>query len=399
QFSPAMKFFAKGGRELNLQEATQIARAQGSASRVAGRVGDGMAIAGATLLGAAPAEGQEANPSSEIQGVSNRISQLETDIIPNFEADLSRLSEGGSSPERIKEIQQFLNFRLGSNLTVDGALGGRTSEAIRNYRTEIEGLLNNARNELQTARTRRDELEFLAAQSDAPSSNAAFAKAGPLAAALGGVALSTLARGRGVQASKKRALDVEARANAMISPRPIKKPGESTNALARRASNVNEFWRQGGAGDNVPFKQTPSGEWRPRAKPLEPSQLFKPKGTMYTSTDVGIAAGGLSEAALVQPLVVKAEERVEEARANVESYAQDKNAAGYLQAKQELADAEDYYAAVQTIQRLGYGIALGAAVSPIKMKNASPRPDIARAEADVALVRGAVKQRRDEATN
>lgn len=351
----------------------------------------GQGIAGG-LLGAAvggvvdPAEAQTAVDPAEIRAVGERISALESEMIPQLESDRRMLDEG--SPEEVQAILDRRGFDLGPHGR-DGKIGPDTKLAIADNKAQIDQELKTYRAELEIARKRREDLEqqaAYAATAPGPIHQAVrqyAPAAGFLAGALGGKGLRSLA----VRNAAKKAAVLADEANALLTPGKVTDSARGDKGLNVRAGKINDFWRMGGAGDNVPFieKATGAGEWKRRPKPAEPSSLFPPGPSRWRSGDTAVTGLGLGEGAAAHFVGLPiAEAELEEAQIAVDNDPSEANLA-------RLQSAKDKVAFINWMSLLGPGVAAGrvggAFMSPYK----HIPPKIGAAETERALLNQAIK--------
>lgn len=347
----------------------------------------GRTAADVTAVSAVAANAPKANAETtsgeqgQLNAANERVLQMESRVT-QLENYLTQLTDPNLDA---REKQQALSAFTGRELAIDGIIGPQTQAAIREatgqLRTDIEG----AREELQLARDRRTEIEQRAVFEDASEGNSLMQKALPIAGALGGLYLGTRLRGGAVNKSRQAANALEDQVNSLVNAAPVSRAATGQNALSTRAANMNEFWRQGGAGESVPFRTMQSGEIRPRPRPAEPSQLY-PQPNRFTSTDVGIMAGGVAEGAAMEIPLQNMRAELEKTKADIERYAAEGDTAGLERALNEKAAIENWIMGLETAQRVGVGVAGGRALGALKMPYARPQPNVAGAEAERALL-------------
>ena len=209
-----------------------------------------------------------------------------------------------------------------------------------------------------------------------------------------GLMIGMRGRGGAVAKSKATAQAAEKRANALVNTKPIA-PTSITgpNSINERAPNMNEFWRLGGAGDNVPFKTKKDGTWVPRPNAAEPSQLYKPNQNPFRTSDVGWIGGGLGEAALSTQYLEESKSALKEARADADRYKEKGDIAGYEDAMARVRQRETEAAVFTTLQRLGLTVAGGRFIGSLKSPYASARPNVRDADVEQGLVKQGIRKK------
>lgn len=319
--------------------------------------------AGVAAAGSASAD--TGDSQAELASLSERITKLEAD--KSFFANASAV-----------EIQERLRkegFDLGK-YGADGKIGADTAKAIQAYKQQIE-------DDLAQATGRRKELENEIAYDrtrPAPWAEGVREAAPWLAFAAGGIGGKML-RGSAVKSAEKKALQTTANANALLNKAPVKPavgPAQE-RALHQRYSNINRFWSEGGAGKNVPFKTTTSGEWRGQKAP-DPASLY-PEGSKYMRTgDAAVMGTALAEGGAAQFIgVPAAQAELEKAQAAVD---QDANEANLTR----LENARNMLAIANTVARVGFGVAAGRGAGVLSKPYKPSRPNIQDAEAERAAL-------------
>jgi hypothetical protein len=354
------------------------------------------AILGGALSIAPPASA-EGSGSEELQIAKGRVTQIETQTIPQVQNDLRTLEDPNADPRAIQELLQRRGYDLGPS-GVDGQIGPRTREAIAKNRADIRSELDLARGELEKARARASQLEVREAQAAAQGGDNGLGKIAPWAGAAAGVALAYGSRRGGVAKSRLLAQQAAQNANALLNAKPVSRGATGGDSLNTRAANVNEFWRLGGAGDSVPFKTNQKGQWQARPKPLEPSQLFPAGATKFQAQDVGMIGGSLAEAGVSHMGANAAKQEISEAKAEVEKYAASGDVAGMERALKRQRRAEGVLAFATFMERAGLLFAIGRTGAALKMPYATTRPyvDMPAAERERALLLSTIEKNKKQ---
>lgn len=379
---------SNAGRDFNLE--TWSPSNKGGKNRL------GMAMLAPTLSGAAQggviggaagyagqADASESN--ALLEQARARVSELESITIPQIESDLRALEDPNADPMEIQRILQRRGFYDGK---IDGVIGPQTRQALIQNRNDMRASIDAYRRELETARGRVAQLEEQAAfeRTQAPAWKEMAREAGPLGGVLIGAAVGGLTRGRAVRSQLAKANTLAREANALLGSGPVSKSWTGANGLNQRVANVNQFWRLGGAGENVPFKTTPHGNLAPRAKPVEPSNLYK-KPPRFSGTDIGVIGGGLTESGVSQFAYMDAKKELAAAQAAVEKEPNEANRA-------RLERARDQVAIWDTMRRMGLLVAGGRAAGAFKKPYHAPPANIAAAEAERALLLKTIRDRK-----
>ncbi len=325
----------------------------------------GRAAAGGVIGGAvgSTADAEAQDYGAQLQAVSDRIAELEADQM--FFRD--------ATAEQIQERLTKEGFDLGK-YGADGKIGRDTAAAIKGLKAQIE-------QDLTDNRARRKELENqIAFEKTRPNdAQQILREAAPYLGAAAGIFFGGRSR---MGAVKKAAVGAQAdiaRANSLLTPGPI---NTSRNALARAAvkgqpANINEFWRMGGAGENVPFDVNTKGDWRSRPKATPPSKLFPEKTPRLRAGDYAVIASALGEAGISTVGIEMVQKELEAAQAEAAKNPTEANL-------QRVEQARDMLGVLTAAQRLGLFFAGGRALSAWKKPYQSARPNIAEAEAERA---------------
>ena len=377
--------FAEGGRTVGKPRAAKPVPKRNHATELRDRAVDtGATVAGFSI--APTAQAQTPGYSAELQAANDRVTELETKTIAGLESDLRTLEDPSIGPREKQRILQSRGYDLGPK-GMDGVIGVRTTAAIAQNRADIRKELTVARDELKRARAEAKQLEIRAAQAAAQSNtNGGLGKLAPWAGAASGLLLAYGSRRGGVRKSAVAARIAAQRANDLLNAKPVSRAATGPDSLNTRAANVNEFWRLGGAGENVPFRANQKGQWSARPKATEPSQLYPKGATRFHSSDVGIIGGSLGEAGLAHTAANAARQDIAEAKADVEKFAAAGDVAGMERAMARQKQAENMLAAAVFFERAGLALAAGRTAAAFKMPYATARPNIAAAEKERALL-------------
>lgn len=334
---------------------------------------EGPTVAGGVIggaLGYAPDAVADDGAGLELSRAQDRIHELE--------AQQRALEEG--DPVAIQNLLQRRGYDLGPT-GADGVIGPNTRKAIAENRKAI-------REELDIARERMAQLEEQAAfeRTEAPAWKESLRELGPLGGMVGGALIGGLTRGRGVRAASRKSEAVARKANALLGSGPVSKSMTSPKGINTRAAAVNEFWRVGGAGENVPFRTTQSGKIVPRPGPVEPSGLF-PKPGRFNGTDVGIIGSGVAEGGVSHFAYLDAIDELEAARQAVEKEPNEANRA-------RLERAHDQVAIWDTMRRAGMLLAGGRLAGAYKKTYKAAPANIPAAEAERTLLLDTIKKRK-----
>lgn len=303
-----------------------------------------------------------------------------------LQSDLATFDNG--SAEDIQKALDKRGFDLGPT-GVDGKLGEKTKAAIREYRAQTAA-------ELEIERKRLADLEALDTKlSGDATKQAAFEATAPggkqellrefgwIPATLGAVALGKMTRGGAVKKVLQDATKKAAAADARLMPGVAVTRGSKANlspkGLTSRASNLNEFWRMGGADEAVPFTYSANSGWKARPKAMEPAQLFPEDTRMLRGGDYGMMGTGVGEAGLSGVGWMAAETELKQAQEAVDKEPSEANLA-------RLQRAQDMVALTSTMFRVGLGFAAGRGFGALNKPYATVRPNVAGAEAERALL-------------
>jgi GNAT superfamily N-acetyltransferase len=361
----------------------------GKPSRLGTRTADAAAIA---ALGIAPPAQGQSGASAELEAAKQRVTQIETQEIPRLESDLRLLEAPDTDAKVLQDVLQRRGFDLGP-AGIDGRIGPDTRKAIAENVKQIRQDIETQRKELEQARKNVTQQEMRAAQAAAQpnTANDIFGKAAPWIGAAAGVYLGYRTRGGAVKKSQVAAAEAAKKANALLNANPVTRGVNTPNSVNTRAANLNEFWRQGGAGESVPFRANQSGKWSARPKASEPSQLFGPPAR-YNSKDAAIIATGGAEAGVAHMGVREQDAKIKQAKADVERYAEAGDVAGMQRALKQQKDAETMRNLFIVAERAGLLLSASRITAGLSKPYAKVAPDIAAAERERALVLQALKK-------
>lgn len=333
----------------------------------AAAVGSGAAAGGAGLLAANEANAQE--QSQELAAAQERVRHLEAEL------DIFS-SVNASDPDSVRRAQQALLAR-GLDVAVDGRLGGETARAIREHRTQVANALEPARQQVEAL-----ELQERSRATRAGPTREALREFGPWAAMAAGAYLGHRSRLGAVKGEAARLAQRNARVDALLTPGPVSTARSAAAGVERlrRATNINEFWRAGGAGERVPYAATGAENgFKRRTRAAEPSDLFPSQAANFRTTDVGVIGASLGEAGGSFYGLQLAEAELSQAQAAVD---RDPSEANLVR----LERARDMVAIAQTGIRAGLGIAGARAGGALIHAYPRLRPNIAAAEQERMLL-------------
>lgn len=334
---------------------------------------------------AGKASAQETS-GADLQEARQRVAYLEKNMVGGLEADLRMINDPNSDPKRLQEI---LQRRVNPDLAIDGVIGPQTRAAIQDMRGQLTGELETARGELDRARQRALELEqrqIYAANSGNGAVDAALDQL-PLVGTAIGAAIGLRGRGGAVKKSQLTAKALEDQADNLINAAPMApKSIMGPNSLNKRAANLNEFWRLGGAKENVPFKLSAKGEWRHKGGATDLSKLFEASKNPFRTTDVGFIAGGLGESALATQYLGESKKALKQAEARLLQAEESGNLAAYEQAMAEIEQQKMMIQIWTSMQRVGLGIAGFRGMAALKSPYAAARPNLGGAQQEQALL-------------
>ena len=330
---------------------------------------------------------------AQLEYAKSRVSVFETETIPALEAKINTLESPDVDPREKQRILRDMNY----DLEIDGNIGPITRDAIRDKTVQLRADLKSATDELEKARASAKEIEQRAIYADSTKGSNFLREAAPYVGMGLGVLLAGGKRGHAVKKSQTAAQGIENKANALLYPGAVTRGIATPGGLNQRAANINEFWRMGGAGDNVPFKTLKGGQnkggFTARPKASEPSTLFAKKPHRYGGSDATIMGTGAIEGAGATYGVVQTEAKIEKLGDDVSRFAKAGDMAGYERAMADLETQKDMLAIWQFAQRMGATMAAVGAITPYGAPYAQARPRVNVAETENALLQQAAKKR------
>lgn len=334
----------------------------------------GVAGAAAGLTGTASAD--TGDTQAEL-GRSQAQFEQATQTLAQLQSELEIFDNGS-----IEDIQRLLNLK-GQPTNVDGRLGPETAGNIQKFRAETLARIKDAQALVSSAqeavKASQQKLDYESTRP--PGWVTPLQEAAPWVAMGAGMGIGKWSRGGAVKAAEKKAIQQSAKANALLNAKPVLPPTgpAAERALHKRYANINEFWRQGGAGEQVPFKTLNSGEWRGQ-KAASPSSLYPGGPSRMRPADAVVMGSALGEAAITQfgalPVAMK---ELEDAQKAVDANPTKEN---YTR----LENAKTMVAAANAIARAGLGVAIGRGAGVISKPYTSARPNIGAAETERAML-------------
>ena len=358
------------------------------------KVADATAIAALGI--APPAEGQDGG-SAELQAANERVksaTQRVADVdksIAQLEADKRLLESPASDPRKVQDLLDRRGFDLGPK-GLDGRIGPDTRKAIADNIAKIEseiarkgGEREKAAAEVEKARKGVKDANMRAALKAAEPNAAGdmATKAAQGAAFLAATYAAYRFRKGAVKAYEPVAKAAARRANALVNPGKLTAAKTGPNALNTRAANINEFWKQGGAGERVPFQVDAQGTWSARPGAKEPSKLFK--APRYMPNDVKFMAGAGVEAGGTKYAADKFAEESDKAEADMEKALKAGDDVAFKAALQRKKSADGAEAFLRVLERLGYGAMAGRALSGL-VRYPAVRANVNAADSERALL-------------
>jgi hypothetical protein len=375
-----------------------------SSSVAGGVVGGGLA----TGLGGV-ANAQEAEGNNEFLGP---LAQ-ERDRIKKLEAELN-IIENGTVEEKQAYLAETRGLKVSADGTPDGKLGPDTRAAIATARKELEAAISTGRGrekEIATkAENRRAEIEMKGAfDRTKPDGMTELARElGPWVGIGAGVLAGALMRKGAVKKNSAESAMKAASLNRLVSDATPTTSDIMTGrkAMGKRATNLNEFFYQGGAGkaDNlkqrlgmepkkgVPFMMDDNGDWMARPNAKEAFDLFKPGTKHFKMMDFAVIGASMAESEFAGNLAKGFHEEAKQAQAAVDKAQEEGNAANLEIAMARLESAKNAEAAAIAFQRFGQVAALARTAGAFKMPYEYTRPNVKKAQADQALILDAIRR-------
>lgn len=357
-------------------------------------------VGGAALSGTADAQNNQELMAPEAAGVQTAQAELQAaqQRLSAVQADLDMLNDPNADPT---ELQRILQRRVNPDLAIDGVVGPQTLAAINGLRQELQAEIEPSRELVSEAQERLTQAQmreiYARTSSGGPAQDFLMSQMSNIGAGIGIVAgLGT--RYANLRGARNKAQRIESEVNEMINTQPIaRKSKTGPNSVHERAANINEVWRRGGAGENVPFRQDQKGQWLPRGNPTEPSNLFKPGNAFQQHmnvADAGWIGGGIFEAQMATQYLGNAKAELMDARNRLAEAEESGNLAAYEKALEDVQRAEMMVSIFTGAQRVGLGMAGMHGLGVLKSKYPSARPNIGAAEQEAGLVRQGIAARR-----
>lgn len=342
---------------------------------------------GANMGGVADA--QERNYALELEDANARINEIESNRIPALEAELERLTDPNIDPKELQRLLQARGLDLGPK-GIDGKIGPATTQARNQNIAKIEAEIAVQRSELESQRLLQADIRRNMTYSEtAAGPLQGWARKGLEGAGLiGGLYLGKRLRGGAVNKSRIAAKALEDKVNRLINTNPITSAKTGPNSLNQRAANINDFYRHGGAENAYPFttKQR-TGEWTTRPKPADISSLY-PAPKAFNAKDGLVVGAGGADAIAFEAMRHNEEKKIARLEEEIARLRSDPNADAELRrALEEKKKAETAMAVYTFLSRAGGGVAAGRLLGARTQPYARPRPNIADAEAEQALIR------------
>lgn len=323
--------------------------------------------------------------------------------------ELERASErvrsvDASNPGAVQDLQEFLQSNgfynrdsQGRGVRPDGAWGDGTSRAQSEYLAQNRG-------DQERVRARLRELEVAENERAARVSPAVqgLREFAPTAVGLAAVLAGKGFRGRAVrhadEALSRRITDINSLVGSRAPTMAWSNAGISERA--RRAGNINEFWRQGGApSGSEPFvlRQgatgpgfaankrgvTPVGDLYPEPQPGPVGWL----GNQVRAQDMAVTGVAAAEAGASTIALEHATAELRRAEEAAQANPTEANL-------RRVEDARTMVAILQTTQRAGAGFALGRMGGALMHPYARMRPNVAGAEAEMMMLSRALTRPR-----
>jgi hypothetical protein len=321
------------------------------------------------------------------------------------EQEIAALKKAKADFDKITDPFKKQEFLKAAGLypgKVDGINSTNTTNGINAWDAKNAKALEKAEAEKAASKKELDDLRKQDAYRQMQKEQNPFFNAvrelGPSGAMVLAGAAATVLRIRGVGKSKAAVKVIEKDINDLLTNGPVKglmKKGGAANQPRNRAVNMNEFYRRGGAPDNkLPFNYGPSG-WKPNTKAAKPGSLYQPKTTtkmddvgsqFLRPNDIKLLGVGVLDSVAIMPFVSGAEEELKKAELDVA------NGNESIEALRRVEKAKTDLAMYQTIQRIGWGLAGGGALS-LGYRYKLPKPDIRGAEDEVTAIADYLKSK------
>jgi hypothetical protein len=371
------------------------------------RIADGAAIATLGLQGGT-AEADTGGVSAELKTANEQVATA-TKRVADVDAKITRLQDELDLLERAyaqdptvdaKRVQLILearDFDLGPK-GADGRIGPDTRIAIKGNIAKIEGEIAKQQTErskaeeaeataLQTAKNaeRQAKLNAMQAKNEPNMVLDIASKVAMLAGLAGGVYWAKRGRGGAVAKSAPAAKAAAARANALLNSKKLTTAKSGPNSLNQRAANINEFWKQGGAGRKVPFQVDASGNWTDKPGAMEPAQLFNPKWyQQYRNDDVLYMVTAAVDVGGSRAGINYLNDEIKKVETEYNTYEAKDDFASMERKQGEKTRLEGLRTMLQITEKVGGGYLLGRAVGSPLMPYAKVNANVKAAEAQRA---------------
>lgn len=309
--------------------------------------------------------------------------------IAKLQSELDALKSADITPQEKQRVLLNRGHNLGTTGPngdgIDGVIGEKTRTAIQEEISKIEGEINERR--MQSA------LE----DTQPNSAMGALQQAAPWIGAGLGLLGANRYRRYNVRQSQQRANALERSVNTLAYKSAQNADLSNPQSLNESAAAVNDVYRLGGAGKNVPLvTDEATGQWMPRDDAIEVSELFRPgiiqNNPIVRNADVGAFGLSATEAALATPYVEQYKSEIEEAQAALVAATEAQDPIAMREASSRLESAQNKYALALGAQRLGMAGMAGAGLFAMKNRYATPRPMLQNVETELARVRQALPQ-------
>jgi hypothetical protein len=328
--------------------------------------------------------------------------------IEKLESQLEMLQDPAGDPAEKQRILKLRGHDLGKygpkKDGIDGVIDSKTIAAINGEAAKIEAAIARKQADLEKAQVEeaagrkdvtREQMRQSLADAEKGIGSPIFKTAADLtsgAAFLGGIYLAGRARGGAVKEYAKSARTAATNANRLLNSGRYRADATvGPNSANVRAANLNEFWKQGGAGRKVPFTSDDLGQLSARKGAKEPSQLFK--APRYLDNDKKFIIATAIESQATKAAADHFGKEAEEAQKEMDAaYAANDRVAydAAVKARNLAAGGETFF---RVLERLGYGLAAGRTLSGLK-KYPAVNANIKAAEAERNLIlQGLQKQK------
>jgi hypothetical protein len=328
--------------------------------------------------------------------------------ITKLQSQLEMLQDPNGDPSEKQRILKLRGHDLGKygpkKDGIDGVIDTKTIAAINGEAAKIEAAIAREEAKLEKAQAEeaaarkdvtREQMRQSLVDAEKGIGSPMFKTAADLtsgAAFLGGIYLAGRARGGAVKEYTKSARTAATNANRLLNSGRYRADATiGPNSANVRAANLNEFWKQGGAKSKVPFTADDLGQLSARKGAKEPSQLFK--APRYLDNDKKFIIATAIESQATKAAADHFGKEAEEAQKEMDAaYAANDRVAydAAVKARNLAAGGETFF---RVLERLGYGLAAGRALSGLK-KYPAVNANIKAAEAERNLIlQGLQKQK------